>query len=225
MLRAPETPRASRAYDRLDFHGLLQPALRRPLLVGVALAAIQQLSGINVVIYYAPSIMERTGVGASNSILASVLVGAVNVSATLVAVPLVDRLGRRPLLLASLAGAFVALTLLGLSFALPQNVGGTRLSLLSMLAYIVAFAVGLGPVFWVLIAEIFPAPARAAGTSLATATNWFSNFVVGIVFLPLLAAVGDGPSFWLFAAACALGLLFAYRFVPETKGRSLEALS
>jgi MFS family permease len=216
MLHAPEPPVASATSQRLDLRELLQPALRRPLLVGVGLAAIQQFSGINVVIYYAPSIMERTGLGASSSILASVLVGAVNVAATLVALPLVDRLGRRPLLLASLAGTLVSLTLLGLSFAFPDGVGGSRLALASMLAYVVAFAVGLGPVFWVLVAEIFPPPARAAGASLATAANWCSNFVAGLVFLPLLAVVGAGPTFWLIAAICALGLVFVHRVVPKT---------
>jgi MFS family permease len=224
MLRAPEAPTTARAPRRLDLQALLRPALRRPLLVAVALGAIQQFSGINVVIYYAPSIMERAGFGTSNAILAAILVGAVNVAATLLALPLVDRLGRRPLLLASLSGAFVSLARLGLSFVFPHSVGGSRLSLLSMLAFIVAFALGLGPVFWVLIGEIFPARERDAGASVATATNWLSNFTAGVVFLPLVSAAGAGTTFWLFAAACAVGLVFAYRFVPETKGRSLAAV-
>ncbi|MCW2976353.1 MAG: sugar porter family transporter [Actinomycetia bacterium] len=224
MLRAPEAPATARAPRRLDLQALLRPALRRPLLVAVALGAIQQFSGINVVIYYAPSIMERAGFGTSNAILAAILVGAVNVAATLLALPLVDRLGRRPLLLASLSGAFVSLALLGLSFVFPHSVGGSRLSLLSMLAFVVAFALGLGPVFWVMIGEIFPARERDAGASVATATNWLSNFTAGVVFLPLVSAAGAGTTFWLFAAACAVGLVFAYRFVPETKGRSLAAV-
>jgi MFS family permease len=228
MLHAPETPAWSATIGQRRrkeaSHGrLLKPPLRRPLLIGVALAAIQQFCGINAVLYYAPSVMEHAGLSASNSILASVLVGAVNVAATLAALPLIDRLGRRPLLFASLAGMFISLGALGLTLVAPDTFGGTGLSLVCLLLYIVAFAVGLGPVFWVLAAEIFPERARAAGAGVATAVNWFSNFLVGLIFLPLAAAVGQGPTFWMFAGVCALGLVVVYRFVPETKGRTLEA--
>jgi sugar porter (SP) family MFS transporter len=227
MLRAPETPAWQRAggrgQPRPDVRRLLQPALRGPFLVGIVLAAIQQLSGINAVLYYVPTVMEHAGLSASNSILASVLVGVVNVAATIVALPLVDRLGRRPLLFASLVGMFVALCALGLSLAAPHSIlGGNRVALLCILAYIVSFAVGVGPVFWVLAAEIFPARERAAGASIATAVNWFANFLVGLMFLPLAGAIGQGPTFWIFAAVCALGFVFVYRKVPETKGRALE---
>jgi sugar porter (SP) family MFS transporter len=227
MVRAPETPAWQRAggrgQARPDVRRLLQPALRGPLLIGVMLGAIQQLSGINAVLYYVPTVMEHAGLSASSSILASVLVGAVNVAATIVALLLVDRLGRRPLLFGSLAGMFLALCVLGLSLTAPHSVlGGSTVALVSILAYIVAFAIGLGPVFWMLAAEIFPARERAAGAGVATAVNWFANGLVGLLFLPLASAVGQGATFWLFAAVCALGLVFVYRKVPETKGRSLD---
>jgi sugar porter (SP) family MFS transporter len=226
MLRAPETRggEVDTAGDRLGTRELLTEAARPALLTGIALAAIQQLSGINAVIYYAPSIMEKTGLSASNSILYSVAVGAINVAATVVSFRLVDRAGRRPLLLASLAAMLVSLVLLGLTFVLPHGAATSWLSLICLVAYIAAFAVGLGPIFWLLIAEIFPAHARAAGASAATAVNWLWNFVVGLTFLPVATAIGQGETFWIFAGVCALGLVFVNRFVPETKGRTLAEI-
>jgi sugar porter (SP) family MFS transporter len=191
------------------------------LLIGVTLGLIQQFAGVNAVIAYAPSIMENTGLDASNSILFSLAVGVANVVATSFAVRMVDRRGRRPLLLASAAGAFASLLVLGLTFEVSLG-GWTRwLSLAGLLAYIVSFALGLGPIFWLLIAEIFPLEARAAGVAIATAVNWFSSFLVGLMFAPLVDAIGQGPTFWVFAGVCALGFAFVARFVPETKGRTL----
>jgi MFS family permease len=191
----------------------------------VTLAAIQQFSGINAIIAYAPSIMERTGLSASNSILYSILVGVANLAATAVAVRLVDRRGRRPLLLASTVGACASLVLLGVTFEVPLGDWGSWLSLAGLLAYIASFAVGLGPIFWLLIAEIFPAEARGAGAGVSTAVNWFSGFVVGLLFVPLADAVGQGPTFWIFAAVCAIGVLFVKRYVPETRGRSFADIA
>jgi MFS family permease len=230
MLRAPESPvwlaaRAQQEERRADRRRApLWTRARTPLLVGVGLGAIQQLSGINAIVYYAPSIMERTGLNASRSILYSVIVGAVNAVATLAALRLVDRLGRRPLLLGSLTGCFASLVLLGLTFTLPHGFSGSWLSLLCLLAYIVAFAVGLGPLFWVLVAEIFPADARATGAGAATSVNWFANFLVGLLFLPLVGAVGQGATFFVFAAVCAAGVVFVSRYVPETAGRSFDEI-
>jgi sugar porter (SP) family MFS transporter len=225
MLRAPDTrSHPEQTGDQLGARELLGPAVRPALLTAVTLAAIQQLSGINAVIYYAPSIMEKTGLSASNSILYSVIVGAINVAATVVSFRLVDRTGRRPLLLASLAAVFVALVLLGLTFVLPHGAATSWLSLICLVGYIAAFAVGLGPIFWLLIAEIFPTHARAAGASTATAANWLWNFVVGLTFLPLATAIGQGETFWVFAAVCAVGFAFVNRYVPETKGRSFTEI-
>jgi sugar porter (SP) family MFS transporter len=204
---------------------LLRSDAAPALLIGVTLAAIQQFSGINAIIAYAPSIMERTGLSASNSILYSILVGVANVAATAVAVRLVDRRGRRPLLLASTVGACASLVLLGVTFEVSLGDWGSWLSLAGLLAYIASFAVGLGPIFWLLIAEIFPAEARGAGAGVSTAVNWFSGFVVGLLFVPLADAVGQGPTFWIFAAVCAIGVLFVKRYVPETQGRTFTDIA
>jgi sugar porter (SP) family MFS transporter len=203
---------------------LLRSSARPALLIGVTLAAVQQFAGINAVIAYAPSIMERTGLSASNSILYSIAAGVANVAATAFAVRLVDRRGRRRLLLASTAGTFGALVLLGVTFEASLGDWGRWLSLVGLLAYVTSFAVGLGPIFWLLIAEIFPPEARAAGAGTATAVNWLSSFVVGLLFVPLADRIGQGTTFWLFAGVCILGFAFVQRHVPETKGRSLAEI-
>jgi MFS family permease len=203
---------------------LLGAAAAPALIIGVTLAVVQQFAGINAVIPYAPSIMERTGLSASNSILYSIVIGVANVAATIVAVRLIDRSGRRPLLLASAAGAGVSLALLGLTFEASLGDWASWLTLACLLAYIVSFAIGLGPVFWLLISEIFPAEARAAGVGIATAVSWFSSFLVGLLFVPVADAIGEGPTFWLFGAVCAIGFAFARRYVPETKGRALDEI-
>lgn len=198
---------------------LLTPRVRAAMIVGLSLAVLQQFGGINTIIYYAPTIIEETGLTASNAILYAVAIGAINFIMTIVAIRLVDRVGRRPLLLISLAGMLVTLVLLGLSFVIGLGAG---LSLLFMVLYIAAFAVGLGPVFWALIGEIFPGPARADGSSASTAVNWASNFTVSLVFLPVVDAIGQGETFWILALICAVGLAFVARYVPETRDREFE---
>jgi MFS transporter, SP family, galactose:H+ symporter len=227
MLHAPESPAA--AADDVEstkgrMRDFLTPGARPALVIGISLAVIQQFSGINAVIYYAPSILERTGLNASNSILYSVIVGAANVAATLVALQVVDRVGRRPLLLGSLFGMLVSLTLLGLTFEVAA-LAGSWLTLACLLGYIVSFAIGLGPVFWLLIAEIFPPRGRAAGVGVAAAVAWLANFTVGLAFLPIAQAVGEGPTFWIFAGVCLIGIAFVALYVPETKQRSLVEIS
>jgi MFS transporter, SP family, galactose:H+ symporter len=202
----------------------LRSAARPALIIGVTLAAALQLSGINAVISYGPSIMEKTGLSASNSILDSVAIGLVNVAATVVSIRLIDRAGRRPLLLGSLAGMVVALLLLGLTLVLPLGAAASWLALICILGFVASFAVGMGPVFWVLTAELFPLEARAAGAGVASATNWLFNFVVSLSFLPISGAIGMGETFWAFAAVCALALAFANRYVPETKGRGFSEI-
>lgn len=202
----------------------LGTSARPALVIGVTLAAALQLCGINAVISYGPSIIQHTGLSASDSILFSVAIGVVNVGATVVSIRLVDRTGRRPLLLGSLAGMCVSLVLLGVTLVVPLGAAGSWLALACILAFIVAFAVGMGPVFWVLIAELFPLDARAAGVGVATATNWFFNFVVGLCFLPVAGAIGMGEAFWAFAAICVLAFAFASRYVPETKGRTFTEI-
>jgi MFS transporter, SP family, galactose:H+ symporter len=201
---------------------LTAPRLRAAVAVSVTLAVLQQFVGINTIMYYAPTIMENTGLSASNSILYSVFIGVINLATTIMAIRLVDRVGRRPLLLVSLGGMLVTLVLLGLSFVADMP---SQISLLFILLYIVAFAIGMGPIFWVLVGEIFPTEDRAQGTSLASTFNWTANFAVSLAFLPLIAAIGQGETFWLFAVVCVFAIWFTDRYVPETKNREFLAVN
>lgn len=205
--------------DTNGWRALLAARVRPALVVGLTLAAIQQFGGINTIIYYAPTIISQSGLTASNAIVYSVAIGVINLVMTLVAIRLIDRLGRRPLLIVSLAGMAVMLALLGLSFVAGMS---AELSLVFMVVYIAAYAAGLGPIFWVLVGELFPPRVRASGSSAATAVNWTSNFVVSLVFLTVVNALGQGQTFWLFAFICAFGLWFVKRYVPETKNRDYD---
>ena len=203
---------------------LLSPVVVRVLLLGVALAVIQQITGINTVIYYAPTIFQQAGFqSAEGSIIATAGVGLVNVLVTVISIPLLDRVGRRPLLLASLGGMSLSLAALALGFA----VGGTALKwigVLSLAVYIASFAIGLGPVFWLLISEIFPLQIRGQAASVATMANWLSNFLVSLTFLSLLNRLGSVSTFLLYAVLSLAGIWFCFRFVPETKGVPLERI-
>jgi sugar porter (SP) family MFS transporter len=201
-------------------------AARLPLIVGVGLAVFQQVTGINTVIYFAPVIFQAAGLSsASAAILATAGIGAVNVAMTVVAIWLVDRVGRRVLLLWGLAGMAVSLCLLALAFALGQGPALGWLTAGSLTLYVGCFAIGLGPVFWLLISEIFPLAIRARGMSAATIANWLANLVVALTFLDLVALLGRTGVFALYAALTVGALVFANAMVPETKGLSLEAVA
>ncbi len=203
---------------------LLRPRLRVALLVGVGLGVFQQVTGINTVIYYAPMICRSAGFeSASSAILATAGVGVVNVVMTLVSMWLIDRAGRRPLLLVSLAGMVFCLAVLALAFG---GAGGALgwVTVVSLMLYVGAFAVGMGPVFWLLIAEIYPLPVRGKAMAAATLANWGANLVVAMTFLSLVHALGSSGAFWLYGAVGVAAWLFAYSLVPETKGKSLEEI-
>ncbi|MGI3900670.1 MAG: sugar porter family MFS transporter [Janthinobacterium lividum] len=202
---------------------LSDPSLRMPLIVGVGLAIFQQVTGINTVIYFAPTIFQAAGLSsASASILATAGVGAVNVAMTLVAIRLIDRVGRRALLLVGLAGMAASLVVLGGGFLLGAGGALGWVTAASLTAYVGFFAVGLGPVFWLLISEIFPTAARGRCMSIATVANWGFNLIVALTFLDLVDVFGRPATFFLYAVLTALGFLFTLRLVPETRGRDLE---
>ncbi|WP_050031457.1 sugar porter family MFS transporter [Natrinema altunense] len=204
---------------------LFEPWVRPMLIVGVGLAAFQQVTGINTVMYYAPTILESTGFADTASILATVGIGVVNVVMTVVAVLLIDRTGRRPLLLLGLAGMSVMLAVLGVAFYLPGLSGAIGwIATGSLMLYVAFFAIGLGPVFWLLISEIYPTEIRGTAMGVVTVVNWAGNLLVSLTFLRLIDVVGQTGTFWLYGALSVLALLFCYRLVPETKGRSLEAI-
>ena len=201
-------------------------SMRLPMTIGVGLAIFQQATGINTVIYFAPVIFQAAGLSsASAAILATAGIGAVNVGMTLFAIKLVDRVGRRPLLLAGLFGMCVSLCLLAIAFWVAHGAVLGWLTAGSLAAFIGCFAIGLGPVFWLLIAEIFPLAGRARGMAVATSANWLTNLIVAASFLSLLNSLGRPGIFFTYAALTAAALGFAWRLVPETKGLTLEAIN
>ena len=209
----------------VPWSALLDPRLRPALIVGIGLAMFQQITGINTVIYFAPQIFEAAGLSsASVSILATAGVGAVNVALTVVSMWLIDRAGRRALLLWSLGGMAVTLLILAAGFAIGTSGALAWITVLSVAAYVAFFAVGLGPVFWLLIAEIFPLAVRGRAMSLATISNWGFNLLVTVTFLGLIDLFGRPGTFLLYAVLTVAALVFTAVLVPETKGRSLEEI-
>lgn len=210
---------------RTGLRSAFTPAVRPVLTIGVMLAVFQQITGINTIIYYAPTLLSSAGLGNSAALLANVVNGAVNVLLTILAIRLLDRVGRRPLLLGGTAGMAVAMIVVALTFA----VGGSQLhgdvayiAIAGLLVYTGSFAIGLGPVFWLLISEIYPVKIRGQAMSMATMANWGANFVVTISFLTLLSALGNAGTFFLFAGLSITALAYFHRKVPETKNRSLQ---
>lgn len=205
---------------------LFQPALRMPLLIGIGLAVFQQLSGINTVIYYAPTIFKFAGFqSAGASILAAVGLGVVMLCSHVAAIFLIDRVGRRPLLLVGIAGQVVGLGALGAAFYFKQLSGVIGdIAVGSLVVYVACFAFGLGPIFWLIISEIYPLAVRGAAMSVATVANWGMNLVVAVTFLTLVNAVGRAETFWIYGLITVGAWLFIYKLVPETKGKTLEQI-
>jgi sugar porter (SP) family MFS transporter len=208
------------------FAAFKAPAVRLALFIGVSLALLQQVTGINTVIYYGPQIFQMAGVSsATASILAQSLVGTVNVVMTLIAIFFVDRIGRKPLLYIGLAGMFVALSALAVAFAQTHLSGSlATIALWSMMVYVGCFAFSLGPIVWLLISEIFPLPARGLGMSISTLSNWVGNFLVSQFFLTMIEKLGRPVTFLVYAALCVVTILFVKAMVPETKRELLEGI-
>ena len=214
---------------------VFSPTLRRALWVGVGLAILQQVTGINAIIYYANEIFAEAGFTTAEEQAKATLyaVGAVNVLATLIAVAWVDRFGRRPLLLSGLVGMCLSLAAVGVSFAALENqpeggatsttVGGI-VTVIALVVFIASFAFSMGPIVWTLISEIYPNRVRGRAISVATAVNWLAAFLVAQFFLSVVDAIGESTTFLLFSALCIVSFVFVWRLVPETKGRSLEEI-
>ncbi|PJJ02072.1 major inositol transporter-like SP family MFS transporter [Streptomyces sp. 2333.5] len=203
---------------------LRTPWVRRLLLVGIGLAAVQQITGVNAVVYFAPKILASTGLGTGASITATIAVGVISVVATAVGMSLIDRVGRRPMLLTGLAGMTVSLALLGASFHLPHSPAVSALVLGLMVLYMAFMQATLNTGVWLLLAEMFPLQVRGLAMGAAVFVMWLVNFGVAMAFPLLLDAVGAGTTFWFFGAMCVLSWVFCQRYAPETKGLALEDL-
>jgi len=211
--------------NEFSLRELLGKAVRRMMIVGVALAIFQQIVGINTVIYYAPTILKFAGQQNTGALTQSVYIGCTNVFFTIVAILLLDKLGRRFFLITGTSILTVALIGLGAFFASPtlqHSVGW--LALVCLLVYIMGFAIGLGPVFWLMISEIFPLQMRGPAMAVCTMFNWGFNFLIAYTFLSLTNAITKQGTFWLYAFFGICAVIFFATVVPETKGRSLEEI-
>lgn len=199
----------------------------RILVLGVMLSVFQQFIGINVVLYYAPEIFKSMGSGTDASLLQTIIVGIVNLVFTVVAVLAVDKYGRKPLQI--IGAAVMAVSMVGLGFSLMFKFSGL-VSLICMLLYIAGFAVSWGPVTWVLLSEIFPNQIRDKALALAVAAQWIANYLVSWSFPilnnnpTLVANFNHGFPYWVYGFMAVLAALFTWKFIPETKGRTLEEL-
>jgi SP family xylose:H+ symportor-like MFS transporter len=207
---------------------LLAPGMRVVLFIGVSLAVLQQVTGINVFLYYAPEIFKAVaGADVDVALLQTVVIGAVNLFFTVVAIWTVDRIGRKPLMVAGAAGMGLSLAAIGLA-ATFQMVGAWLL--VFMLSYIACFAVSVGPVTWVILSEIFPTKIRGRALAIATFFLWTANFIVSQTFPMmdeqpwLVQTFHHGFPFFLYAAFCIVLVVVMVRLVPETKGKTLEEI-
>lgn len=216
--------RATVAADgsRSELRELSQPSLRKALAVGFLVALFQQITGINAIFYYAPEIFKAAGLPTTEALSSTVLIGVVLVASTLVSMWLIDKVGRRTLLLVGAAAMTVLQAAIGTVF-LGETPDGALLLVL-ILAYVAFFAVSFGTVAYVLISEIFPTRVRGAAASVATFALWSGNFFVSQFFPVLVDEVGSSATFYLFAGICLVALIFVGTMVPETKGRTLEQI-
>ncbi|MBM4060986.1 MAG: sugar porter family MFS transporter [Planctomycetes bacterium] len=218
---------AASSEGQAPLRALFAPEQRRPLLIAAGLAVLSQASGINAIMYYAPRVFEAAGASTDAAFARAVWVGAINLAFTIVAIALIDRLGRRPLLLAGAAVQTLALAGVGLSFggASAGQAGAGITTLAAVLVYVAAFAVAMGPVPWVLISEIFPGPIRGRAVAVGVGTIWAACLLVAQTFPVLKDRLGPGVTFGLYAGCSALSLVFVWALVPETKGRRLEEIA
>jgi sugar porter (SP) family MFS transporter len=207
-----------------SFAELFQPGMRRLLFIGMMLAVLQQVTGINTILYYGSIIFtEQVGEkSASAALFSNVVIGAMNVACTIIALMVIDRIGRKKLLLIASAGMGVSLAALGLLFQM-DGTAATPILLL-ILAYVASFSVGMGPTVWVLLSELFPTKIRGRAMSLATISLWSACLLITVTFLSLVKALTVAGAFWVYALMCAFTFSFVWRFIVETKGKTLEEI-
>ena len=214
---------------RAGLRDLLSGRFKRMLLFGFGIAFFQQATGINAIFYYLPTIFSQAGGELSSAFAQSVLVGLVNVGMTFVAIWLIDRAGRRPLLCVGVAGMAVSLLTISWAFYAGHDQAGApfgheRIVLFAIIAYVACFAISLGPVMWVLLSEIFPNEQRAAAISVVGFWNSLVSASITLVFPAELAAFGPGGTFLAYGLVAAAGFVFLTALAPETRGKSLEEL-
>ena len=205
-----------------SFSEVFSPRMRPILIIGVFLCVFSQITGINSIMYYAPVIFQSIGAGASSAVFQTAIIGGGNLIFTFVAISLVDRLGRKPLLIGGVSGMIISLTAIATAFYFEKTEG--YIILILILTYIASFSASVGAVTWVIVSEIFPNKLRSKAMSVSIVSLWIANFLLILVFPLMLNRLGGAAAFLLFDVMCVLLLLFTIFRVPETKGKSLEEL-
>jgi SP family xylose:H+ symportor-like MFS transporter len=197
------------------------------IVIGVLLSVFQQFVGINVVLYYAPEIFKSMGSGTDYALLQTIIVGAVNLLFTVVAIQTVDKFGRKPLMMIGALGMAIAMFVLGTAFFYHKT---GIFALICMLIYVAGFAMSWGPVTWVLLSEIFPNKIRGRAMAVAVAAQWIANYLVSWTFpimdknTALIEKFNHGFAYWIYGVMGILAMLLIWKFVPETKGKTLEEM-
>jgi len=211
-----------------SWSALWSPAVRGALFIAVGLTVLQQVTGINTIIYYGPQIFELAGSAShASAIFATLLVAVVNVLATVVGIALVDRIGRKPLLYAGVSGMTVALFALSFAFSHTGALGASlgAVAIACLMVYIACFAFSLGAIAWILVAEVFPLRVRGRGVAAGTLFSGIANFAVSLTFLSLINSLGSAGTFAIYGTLSIATLVFVRFVVPETCGRDLESIS
>jgi sugar porter (SP) family MFS transporter len=206
---------------------LWSPTVRGSLFIAVGFTVLQQVTGINTIIYYGPRIFSLAGISSDkNAIFATLMVAIVNVFATVIALVLVDRVGRKPLLYAGVGGMTLSLFVLSYFFHNQATIKSSLglVAIVCLMVYISCFAFSLGPIAWILVSEVFPLRVRGRGVAAASLGSGIANWLVSMTFLSLLHVAGNARTFAIYSAFCILTLFFVYFSVPETKGQDLESI-
>jgi len=199
---------------------LFRPGLRRPMIIAVLLALFAHITGIDIIIYYGPTIFLEAGIGqASDALFASVVIGIVNLIFTIIGMSLVDKFGRKSLLLVGFIGMTFAMALFGFVFT-SDSVGGIWMVIPALL-FTASFCLSVGVVIWVYTSEIFPTKIRGSAMSIATMVLWLGNVLIAQAFQVMMEAIG-GNVFYVLSALSAISFVFVLAMLPETKGRTLE---
>jgi sugar porter (SP) family MFS transporter len=204
---------------------LFQKWIRPALWIGIGLGFFQQFTGINTVIYYAPTIFKLSGFSSNTvAIIATMGIGAVNLVTTIIAIPLIDKVGRKPLLYFGMILMMICLFALALSFSLYHTDALRWIAFASLFVYVIGFAISIGPIMWLMFTEIFPLQVRGVASSLVASLQWLFNFIVSLTFLTLIKYLHESGTFALYGIICLFALVFIFLKVPETKNVSLEQI-
>ncbi|MDP4679424.1 MAG: sugar porter family MFS transporter [Cyclobacteriaceae bacterium] len=201
---------------------LLKPGFRLALIVGLGLSIFGQFTGVNIVVYYGPDILKDAGFNFDSALKFQVAIGLINLIFTALALWKIDTWGRRPLLIGGMVSVFVSLIIIGIMFSIPETQGIWIVVMLCI--YMASLAFSINAVIWVLLGEIYPIRMRGRAMSIATFANWGTNFITAFIFPWFVAQIGMGAGFFVFAGFCFVAVVFFYKFIPETKRKSLEEI-